>query len=69
MKKKVKCQEFRNQASEHLEGLSHDLQSEIFDLRNELAGTRKVEKPHLIKAKKKERAQLLTVLSERKKRA
>jgi large subunit ribosomal protein L29 len=44
-----------------------DLEREIFELRNELAVTRKLEKPHLLKEKKKLKAQILTKLSQRKK--
>lgn len=42
-----------------------DLDREIFDLRNELAINRKLEKPHLIKAKRKEKARLLTIMTQK----
>ncbi len=38
---------------------------ELFVLRNELAMNKKLEKPHLIKAKRKERAQILTVMTQK----
>lgn len=40
-----------------------DLDKEIFLLRNELAVNRKLEKPHLLKAKRKEKARALTLLT------
>ena len=46
-----------------------DLDREIFDLRNELALNRKLEKPHLIKSKRKEKARLLTILTQKHNRS
>lgn len=49
-----------------LEELQHrvlELDMEIFYLRNELSVQRKLEKPHLLKAKKRERARALTFLT------
>jgi ribosomal protein L29 len=40
------------------------LDREIFALRNELAMNQKLEKPHLIKAKRREKARLLTSLTQ-----
>ncbi len=45
-----------------------DLDREIFNLRNELATQRKLEKPHLIKEKRKEKARLLTILTQKQKK-
>ena len=42
------------------------LDQEIFALRNELAMNQKLEKPHLIKAKRKEKARLLTSLTQQR---
>jgi len=42
-----------------------DLEKEIFALRNELAVNRKLDKPHLIKAKRKEKARLLTIMTQK----
>ena len=39
-----------------MEAQVHILDRELFQLRNELATQRKLEKPHLIKAKRKEKA-------------
>lgn len=45
------------------------LQKEIFALRNELAMHRKLEKPHLLKAKRHERARLLTLITQERRKA
>lgn len=47
-----------------MEVKSLDLEKEIFALRNELALQRKLEKFHLLKAKRHERARLLTLLTQ-----
>ena len=57
---------FRDQSVNELVALKGDLDLEIYKLRCELKMTRKLEKPHLLKVKKKERAQVLTVLAEKK---
>jgi ribosomal protein L29 len=41
-----------------------ELDREIFALRNELAMNRKLEKPHLIKQKRHEKARLLTAMTQ-----
>lgn len=43
------------------------LDKELFLLRNERALQRKVEKPHLFKEKRKEKARILTVLLQKQK--
>lgn len=42
-----------------------ELEREIFQLRNELATQRKLEKPHLIKEKRKAKARILTLLTQK----
>lgn len=42
-----------------------DLDREIFQLRNELATQRKLEKPHLIREKRKQKARILTRLTQK----
>ncbi|KAG6559502.1 Ribosomal L29 protein [Candidatus Rhabdochlamydia oedothoracis] len=61
-----KAKELRDQSKEELQALYADLSKEIFELRNELKTTRKLEKPHLIRLKKRDRARVLTVLQEKK---
>jgi large subunit ribosomal protein L29 len=41
------------------------LDRDIFVMRNELAINRKLEKPHLIKTKKREKARMLTLLTQK----
>ena len=43
-----------------------ELDRDLFGLRNELAINRKLEKPHLLRAKKREKARLLTTLTQMK---
>lgn len=50
---------------EELQAKVIDLDREIFALRNELAMNRKLEKPHLIKAKRKEKARILTTMTQK----
>lgn len=55
----------REQSVQELQALSVDLSKEIFRLRNELKMARKLEKPHLLKHLKRDRARVLTVLREK----
>lgn len=61
----TKASDLRAMAVEELEAVFLDLQKEIYHLVNEMKQTKKVEKPHLIRLKKKERARLLTILHEK----
>ncbi|MGB7977620.1 MAG: 50S ribosomal protein L29 [Chlamydiales bacterium] len=62
---KTKKKEWRDQSVQELKIHAHDLDREIFGLRNELATQRRLEKPHLIKAKRKEKARILTIISQK----
>ena len=53
-----KAKELRDQSKEELQALYTDLSKEIFELRNELKTTRKLEKPHLKQKKKRDRARV-----------
>lgn len=55
----------REKSKEELMALSVELSKDIYRMRNELKFTRKLEKPHLMKHLKKDRARVLTVLSEK----
>lgn len=57
--------EFKDQSVEELKALYNDLSSEIFELKNEVRITRKLEKPHLMKKKKQDRARVLTALRQK----
>ncbi len=62
----TKAKELRDQTEEQLEIMIEDLQKEIFELRNEFAMSRKLDKPHMIREKRKDIARALTILKERK---
>jgi large subunit ribosomal protein L29 len=55
-------QTYKDQTKDELKSLYRDLSKEIFDLKCELSVNRKLEKPHLLKMKKRERARVLTAL-------
>lgn len=62
----VKAKDLRDQSVEDLQLQYQDLAKELFQLRNEMKVSRKMEKPHLVREKKKDRARVLTVLKEKK---
>ncbi|MES2122391.1 MAG: 50S ribosomal protein L29 [Chlamydiota bacterium] len=61
----VKAKDLRDQTVEELSLQHRDLSKELFLLRNEMKVTRKMEKPHLVRQKKKDRARVLTVMREK----
>lgn len=61
----AKKTDLKDQSVEELKAMAQNIDREIFELRNELALNRKLEKPHLIKAKKKERARVLTIMTQK----
>ncbi|MCX6989787.1 MAG: 50S ribosomal protein L29 [Chlamydiae bacterium] len=60
-----KASKMRESSVDELKALSLDLSKEIYKVRNELKTARKLEKPHLLKHLKKDRARALTVLREK----
>jgi len=64
---KKKKNELKDRSIAELEVASLDLGREIFELRNTLSMQRKLEKPHLLKATRRERARVLTLLSKKQK--
>ncbi len=56
---------FKDCSSDELRALYRDLSRELFDINNELSLSRKLEKPHRLKAKKRERARVLTALHQK----
>lgn len=60
-----KASKFRDMTINELELTLTDLKKELFNLKNEARATKKVEKPHLLKEKKKEKARLLTIKHEK----
>lgn len=61
----TKASNLRDLAVNELEVAVQDLNKEIYGLVNEMKRTKKVEKPHLVRQKKKEKARLLTILHEK----
>ncbi len=61
----AKIQELKDQSTEALEALYQDCRKEVFDFKCEFKLTKKLERPHLIKEKKKDIARILTILRER----
>lgn len=57
--------ELKDQSVEELKALFHDLAKEIFEMKNELKMTKKLEKPHLLRKKKKDRARVLTLFAQK----
>jgi large subunit ribosomal protein L29 len=56
---------FRDQSIDELKASYLDLSKELFRLKNEFRTSRKLEKPHMIRMIKRERARALTVLQEK----
>lgn len=56
---------FKDQSVEELRALYHDISKELFDLRSEVSINRKLEKPHVVKRKKRDRARVLTALRQK----
>jgi large subunit ribosomal protein L29 len=64
-----KAKEFRDMSVEELQALYQDSCHSLYHLINELKKTKKIEKPHLIKEKKKDIARLLTIITEKQSEA
>lgn len=62
----LKASELINQSDEELAAQYEDICRDIFEMTNELRVSRKLEKPHELKEKKKDRARILTVLRQKK---
>lgn len=62
----LKAKDLRDQTVDELNASYEDLCKEMFKLKNEARLTKKVEKPHLIREKKKDVARLLTVMNEKR---
>lgn len=61
-------EEMRKLKEDQLEVMIEDYKKEIFDLRSQLAAMRKLEKPHLIKEKRRDIARARMVLAEKKRK-
>lgn len=65
---KKKKKEIKDQSIAELMAMKRDLEREVFELRNELALNRKLDKPHMLKEKRKEKARVLTILTQKQKK-
>lgn len=61
----AKKQQVQDLSAEELKTLYRDLSKEIFQTKNELAVARKLDKPHELRMKKKDRARALTFLRQK----
>ena len=59
-------QELRDMTIDQLEVYIEDLDKQLFKFRNQLASMKRLEKPHLIKDKRRDKARALMVLNEKK---
>ena len=57
----LKSKDLRDQTVEELATLHRDLSREIYDMKSELRIARKLDKPHLVREKKRDRARVLTI--------
>ncbi len=64
---KKKMKDLVDSSLSDLQAMNRDLAREVFELRNTLAVQRKLDKPHLLKAKRKQRARVLTLLTKKHK--
>lgn len=62
----MKAQQLRDMAIEEIEAQMLDAQRELFQIVNTAHSTKKAEKPHLKKQKRKEIARMKTVLHSKK---
>lgn len=62
----LQAKDLRQEAVEELQAMAEEIEREIFEIRNELKMNRKIEKPHLLKEKRKDRARILTIMTEKK---
>lgn len=61
----MKYSEMKNQSLQELSTLLRKTDEELFALRCELAVNRKLEKPHTIRQKKRDKARILTCITEK----
>jgi len=61
----LKTKDLRGQTVEELEAKIDEIENEFFQLKSKLKTERKLDKPHKIKELKKDKAKILTVLTEK----
>lgn len=60
-----KMKEFENQSVEELKAGYNELSKKLFEMRNEISTTHKIEKAHLLRKARRDRARILTVLNKK----
>jgi len=61
----TKASQLRDMSVADLEYSVGNIKKELFGLVNEMKRTKKLEKPHLLRQKRKEKARLLTIIHEK----
>jgi large subunit ribosomal protein L29 len=61
----LEVKDLKNQTLDELRAQIRDLSREIFEIKTEFSITRKLEKPHLLRTKKRDRARLMTVMNQK----
>ena len=61
----LKMSDLKDQTVEELKAQQREISKEIYDLRCEMKIARKLEKPHMVREKKRDRARVLTVLRQK----
>ncbi|CCB90383.1 50S ribosomal protein L29 [Waddlia chondrophila 2032/99] len=61
----MKPQEMRDQSIEELVAKLEESKRELFELKNEMKRSKKLEKPHLLREKKKDIAKFNTIIREK----
>lgn len=61
----IKAKELRDQSIDELKAVLWETKKQLFELKNEKKRTKKLDKPHLLREKRKDIAKLLTVMNEK----
>lgn len=61
----MKPEDLKKQNVDELKAVYHELSKEIFEIKSEFSITRKLEKPHLLRDKKRDRARVMTVINQK----
>ena len=62
----LKAKDLIDKSIDELEATFQDLRHELFQLVNEFKSSKKLEKPHLLREKRREKARILTVLQQKR---
>lgn len=61
----MKAKEMREKSTEELEARVEEIGKELYELKTRLSMEKKLDQPHLIPQKRRERARIMTVLTEK----